>query len=283
MIDQHLAELFNAGLVWENIGLFTLGVVICVVFTLAWKPIVFKLAKCNNCKIKKFEKGEKFQKYVSWIFSLDYCCTYNHKKMMCKKTADEPSGAECLKKYISTSNSANLLGSTFLVVILLIMFICCKGCGKCIALGMLTFRIYSRVNEVSISFVKDMIDKEQQSGLTSKERIVLAMKSLLEETLLFGALYACLAVNTDASASQVVNAFLKGFYSIVPSISVCCDVSISVISVYQSVSAMLLISLAIASYISNSNLDKKKASSDNAKTDVDNQEEIPPQNTEKDS
>lgn len=126
MIDQHLAELFNAGSVWVNIGLFTLGVAICVVFTILWKPIVFKLAKCNNCHIKKFEKGEKFQKYVSWIFSLDYCCTYNHKKMMCKKTAGESSGAECLKKYISTSNHANLLGSTFLVVILLIMFICCK-------------------------------------------------------------------------------------------------------------------------------------------------------------
>lgn len=202
-------------------------------------------------------KREYYCKYalLSIDYAISHCFKYNIKNScnnLLIKSKYKIDNKKPLGDYIRFSNKANFWVSLLhLIIAVIVLTPETNTMLKCIAFGMLILRLWSRVNEVSLAFVNDIGESKNQSGLTSGQRLKLAIVSLAEEAILFGALYGIIACCGKWNADEFIYGALHGAYSIVPNINIGKSVAWNVLSVFQCVSAMILISLAIASYLSN--------------------------------
>lgn len=251
--DKFFCDLFGGDNGYQ-IGHVFAGFVLYIIVMLAFKAMLDYFLNCKKCYEKqKEDKAKSLKTFLFYALSLDYAMSAQQKKSKCNKpTEGEPADQNDLAKYIKWNNRANLAASfVWVVVVSLIVFLTNKV-GQSIALGMLVARLLSRVNEVSLAFVDDIGDRKNKSGLTSTQRLKLAVVSLAEEAILFGALYGILACGGKWCTCEFVRGVLHGAYSFVPNINIGKSVAWSISSAYQCVSAMILISLTITSYLSNS-------------------------------
>ena len=117
-----------------------------------------------------------------------------------------------LTDYIEKANCWNLF-SSIVVAILGYVSVCIK-CDwfLCIMFGLICYRILSRTLEINISFVKDICENsaEKSSSLNSNDRVRPAIKSLIEEAVLFAAMY-CFLLKPEVCFIQSLTGGLHSF------------------------------------------------------------------------
>ena len=243
-MDNYLEIIFTQK---NAIILFVLGVVLCLAIT-----CFFKITKApsrnetNKCCFAEFLKA-----LLLSFLSLDYVISKN------QKSVDK----EERTKYIKCQNSKNLILSVIcsIVVISLWYLLDCKQIYPFL-LGIVLFRLWSRANEITYSFVKDVVSKEgKKSNLKKQDRISLAIKSLLEEAFLFACVHACL-LKECANSEGIAYGIMYGVKSFLPSVIIGIQegaIVTGILSAYQTISSVALITLSIASYISEAKAENK--------------------------
>ncbi len=237
-MDNYLEIIFTQK---NAIILFVLGVVLCLAITCFLKrEKAPSVNKSNKCKATSF-----LLTLLIHFLSLDYVLSCN------QKSEDK----EERTKYIKCQNSKNLILSFIysITIVLLWYLLDCKQIYPFL-LGIVLFRLWSRANEITISFFKDVvISKEgKKSKLDKQDRILLAIKSLTEEAILFACVHACLlkeCLNSEGLAYGV----MYGVKSFLPSVIIGMQegaIVTGILSAYQTISSVALITLSIASYIS---------------------------------
>ena len=256
-------EIFLPAIKDGNWKCLLLGVGIMLVLT-----VVIKLS-INLCLYKRLKKPKdalkKFFRLVIEILlsipSIDYCITTMQKRRLKVKIASEQESKEGIKEndgqesnsqsnvlgdYIKRNNHWNLIASVLLVVVG--VFLWCVGFLWIVIVGLLGYRTLSRTMEINISFLRDIMDKSNNSDLQSIDRIKLAIKSLLEETILFFAFY--LVLNKCYDIKYFCSSIIASTRSIIPTIPDAQGTFVFVVATYQAISAFILITLSIAMYIS---------------------------------
>ncbi|MFI3165929.1 MAG: hypothetical protein R3Y45_06645 [Bacillota bacterium] len=112
-------------------------------------------------------------------------------------------------------------------------------------------RIISRTAEINVAFFKDVTSTEDKnSNINNGERIVLAVKSLIEEAALFSGVY--LLIGEDVVDSIVMGAHSLIVYLAAYNIDVSevCD-WFKLVPVYQLFCSLILVTFSLVSYISN--------------------------------
>ena len=229
--------------------LFVLGVVLCLAITCFFKITKApSVNKSNKCKATSF-----LFTLLTHFLSLDYVLSCN------QKSEDK----EERTKYIKSQNCRNLILSVIcsITIVLLWYLLDCKQIYPFL-LGIILFRLWSRANEISISFVIDVvISKEgKKSKLDKQDRISLAIKSLLEEAFLFACVHACL-LKECLNSEGIAYGIMYGVKSFLPSVIIEMQegaIVTGILSAYQAVSSVALITLSIASYISEAKAEKQK-------------------------
>ena len=237
-----------------------LGVGIMLVLT-----VVIKLS-INLCLYKRLKKPKDALKrffrlvieILLSILSIDYCITTmqkrrlkvkinrNKKKYHGKRCAEMQLIGTAHRRYIKRNNHWNLIVSVLLVAAG--VFLCRVECLWIVIVGLLGYRTLSRTMEINISFLRDIMDKSNNSDLQSIDRIKLAMKSLLEETILFFSFY--LVLNKCYDIKYFWSSIIASTRSIIPTIPDAQGTFVFVVATYQAISAFILITLSIAMYIS---------------------------------
>ncbi len=140
-------------------------------------------------------RWEKIFLYMISIFPILYeyevahyfkACSAHEKNKFLKR--------EIKKDIVQYFNYFNLALAVLIAVItLLIMFIIPRNPIILILLYFVAFRIIGRSVEIIRAFFKDVVDKEpKETNLTSQDRILLAVLSFLEMTVLYAVLYSLL-------------------------------------------------------------------------------------------
>lgn len=233
--------------------MFIFGIVFCYAFTCFLKrEQAPSRNETNKCCFAEF-----FKALLQSFFSLDYVLSYRQK-------SDDK---EERTKYIKSQNCRNLILSIIysIVVFLLWYFLDCKHIYPFL-LGIVLFRLWSRANEITYSFVKDVVSKEgKKSKLDKHDRIRLAIKSLIEEAILFTCVHACL-LKECANLEGLAYGVMYGVKSFLPSVIIGIQegaIVTGILSAYQAFSSVALITLAIASYISEAKAEKQDSSEEN--------------------
>ena len=244
-MDNYLEIIFTQK---NAIILFVLGVVLCLVMTCFFKITkVPSRNETNKCCFAEFLKA-----LLLYFFSLDYVLSYRQK-------SDDK---EERTKYIKCQNWKNLILSIIysIVVFLLWYFLDCKQIYPFL-LGIVLFRLWSRANEITISFFIDVVISkgEKKSKLDKQDRISLAINSLLEEAILFACVHACL-LKECANSEGIAYGIMYGVKSFLPSVIIGIQegaIVTGILSAYQTISSVALITLSIASYISEAKAENK--------------------------
>ena len=249
-MDNYLEIIFTQK---NAIILFVLGVVLCLVMTCFFKITkVSSRNETNKCCFAEFLKA-----LLLSFFSLDYVISKNQK-------SDDK---EERKKYIKCQNCRNLILSVIcsITIVLLWYLLDCKQIYPFL-LGIILFRLWSRANEITSSFVIDVVSKEEKkSNLKKQDRISLAIKSLLEEAILFACVHACL-LKECLNSEGIAYGIMYGVKSFLPSVIIGMQegaIVTGILSAYQAFSSVALITLAIASYISEAKAEKQESSEEN--------------------
>lgn len=103
--------------------------------------------------------------------------------------------------------------------------------------------------EINFSFYLDAISDKNKSGIQPGERISLALKSLFEEFILFSGFFA--SMFNEFNWNYIGYALVSGARSFIPTIPDTFETFADIITVYQAVCSLILISLAIVIYMSN--------------------------------
>lgn len=208
---------------------------------------------CNhwrNKRIKSCTTGDKTNNnsdvlecwwdHICQVFSFDYAYAKIKKNQI-------PKYARAY--YIKKANHINLIVSLVCVVIcwVLVKFVKSDYCWLILSFFVLA-RMISRTMEINISFFKDIFSDEKNSTLTNYARIKLAVFSLCEEAILFSFIYYAFG-NCEES---VFDSVLLGMSSFIMSNGGDFDGNpfLKIIAIYQVISAVILITMSIANYLS---------------------------------
>lgn len=210
---------------------------------------------CNgvkNAKIKKYiytldskmdSKSGVFEcwyDHICQVFSFDYACAKINKDKI-------PKYARSF--YIIKANHVNLFVSLVLVggCWLLIGFVKNDTCWFILSFFILA-RMISRTMEINISFFKDIFGNEKNSTLTNSARIKLAVFSLCEEAALFSFVYYAFG----NGGGSVFDSILLGMGSFIMSNGGDFEGNpfLKGVAIYQGLSAVILVTLSIANYLS---------------------------------
>lgn len=155
-------------------------------------------------------------------------------------------------KLIVFCNWFNLFLSLVLVVVAFIAV-----CVKCdvfmyVMFGVISYRILSRTIEINVSFVKDICTRaaNKKSNLDKYDRIRLAIKSLIEEALLFAAMYAFLTKGD----CNILQCLIGGLHSFTIDVYAAENVQVwssdwlKLVAVWQKFCSGILVTLCIAQY-----------------------------------
>lgn len=162
------------------------------------------------------------------------------------------SAKQNLTNYIEKSNTCNLVFSIVVAILGYVsVYIKCDW-FLCIMFGFIGYRILSRTLEINISFVKDICDNsdKKSSNLKPNDRVRLAIKSLIEEAILFAAMY-CFLLAPEACYIQSLIGGLHSFtldpFSSIHAVYAC---FFELVAVWQKVCSGILVTLCIAQYFS---------------------------------
>ena len=249
----------------ENQLFFIIGIVVMIALTKIFRVVLYNVIKKDSNKKSKFNLFRFFLCFVS----IDYHLAYVAKQSLINVDKEDTTGndsdntQDLIKKYIESANIWNLYNSIFLsfVACLLVTYV------KCVAVtylfvGMLTCRIVSRTMEINVSFVKDICDRKKKSGLSKYGRIALAVKSLIEEAVMFFGIYAFLI--TDACV--FFPALIGGLHSFTIDVFEWANVTngtmFQLVAVWQKCCSAILVTLCIAAYLGGENNKSEKENED---------------------
>lgn len=178
--------------------------------------------------------------HICQVFSFDYACAKINKDKI-------PKYARSF--YIIKANHVNLFVSIVLVggCWLLIGFVKNDTCWFILSFFILA-RMISRTMEINISFFKDIFGNEKNSTLTNSARIKLAVFSLCEEAALFSFVYYAFG----NGGGSVFDSILLGMGSFIMSNGGDFEGNpfLKGVAIYQGLSAVILVTLSIANYLS---------------------------------
>ena len=212
---------------------------------------------------------------MPWFISPDYQLSKRYKKKL-KGTTDSGDKHQLeeteLANYICRNNTWNLIISAVLIIIVLsLAYLTSHYWLWAFLSGVLGYRILSRTVEINLAFFKDVCEEnENKSNLSAQKRIRLAIKSLIEEALLFSGFYSLMS--DEFSWNYLAEAVLNGARSFIPSLpdAEASNKLMAFMETYQAICSLILITLSIASYISRqgANNFNKKVSKENPEKDT---------------
>lgn len=240
---------------------FLIGIASMVSLTFLLRLMMSRFVKRSS--ESSFPVVEWLKSIALLLISLDYVLAAHAKKKIEKEAPSEGASTEEKNKepkpdteagneikskkgkYIRIANAVNLIASFVLAVSAALVRIFGNGVWCNILLGVLAYRILSRTMEINISFVKDIATEGHTSDLKAGDRISLAVKSLIEEAVLFAGMYCFLFAE-----GSWLQAIVSGFYSFTTDAVSNADGWVALTSVYQKTCTFILVVLCIASYIS---------------------------------
>ena len=240
---------------------FVIGVLGMVLVTVLIRLVICKdiSKKCSIWKqiSARFRSLKKvISTLVFILLSPDYLLAKKSKEAIKQDNISnnekkEPSSEENPRSnYIRKANHCNLVVSIVLILLLFVVqwVSCDGGCLYAFLLGMVAYRTLSRTVEINVSFVKDCISSRlKKSDLKKHERMILALLSLLEEACLFSGVYTF-----AFEKAEWYKALFAGMHSFILTPNLINQDSwlLSIISIYQVVSSIILLTIAFATYIS---------------------------------
>lgn len=256
---------------------FLVGIAISFILTIIIRfiheKVVFEYQKVNIWKKIAIDIKKIFLPLVS----IDYLMAAIEKSK-CKEDKNKQFTTESDKKnlsrYIKSANTLNLIVSCILVIFVIVVFVINNEILINMILGVISHRILSRTMEINISFVKDICDSHKSSDLNKNQRILLAIKSLIEEAVLFAGLY-CFMFEMPTDWLQAIIGGLYSFTLGVFSPAKIADKAVfCLVSIWQKVCSGILVTLCIAAYLGakdkeDNNLKKANIEQTNDKT-IDN-------------
>ncbi len=210
------------------------------------KKIIYKNNTVKKYYIRKTSKLEKLLSFSRnlimslfiYILSIDYKLTDIQ-----KNTNDFKDNKEYRKSIINVNNITNLLIT--IIVLILYLFVFLNNYNIYLII-LFAYRFLSRSIEIIISFFKDICENKKKSSLENKDRILLAITSLIEISIL----YFISIYKDELSIRNIIHYIPKVLN---PDLS--CNVQIGDIFFYllYTITSFVLISLTIVQYIANSN------------------------------
>jgi len=232
------------------------GVIIIVAAT-----VVFRRVLIQQFKIKRDNKVRwvNFPLLLLFVISADFCLAMIAKKAINDYYLAEDgiqqhervdSRKQARTRYIRNANIHNLFLSMFLSVLTFLLFVFCVHCDCCPYLqwfvyGFFGYRLLSRTVEINVSFFKDCFDREHESDLDRYDRIKLAFKSLLEETVLFTALYSFAKLKWWEALLGGLHSLILSPYSVGYN-----SAFFKFVAVYQVICTIILLTISFATYVS---------------------------------
>lgn len=220
---------------------FLIGIAVMCVLTIFTRWLFY----CLIAK-KSLKWNMKNNNILFFVVSPDYICAQMSKNALCIDSAEESENDR--KHYIENYNTINLIISIVVAILSYVAMYLGNNELKNILCACVAFRILSRTIEINLSFIKDISEEENRSGIKSGKRVVLAIKSLIEEMVLFAAMYIWFLSDGEY---LVLQSLTMGLYSFtLDNVAETCKVIVKFISAYQKMCSVCLISLCIASYAS---------------------------------
>ncbi len=254
---------------------FFIPIVLYIIISTCLHSSIYNFSKKikKDCKILLsciFKKVLKLMKtFIIFILSPDY-----YFALLYKNKYNLPSQKKLFTLHIKRANMINLIiSSSFFIILTMILQFLTNDFVINLIIVFLLYRIISRSIEIILAFGNDVVKKEyvevKKSFLDKYDRIILAIKSLLELIILNTLVYSLLSRET--CINQIVNAFI---YSIGTSFLVNIDfkgyteplifsfnwrfVLFNAIVILQVITSFVLIVLAIARYLSDTDTEKAK-------------------------
>ncbi len=231
------------------------------------KFLIFKSIQKENSFIKTNGNIIKIIfKFLLGIFNVDYTISKLFKNKIKVDSKSEKNVKTPLSLFIVRSNYVNLLFSVILAIALCI--VCWKFKNlKEICLIIIGVRLFFRTMEINFSFVCDIIDERNQSLLKVNERIKLAFLSLIEEAILFAITYYCMcSIDLFTAIYGGLHSFILSVPNIGDSLECC---MFKIVSVYQAICSVVLITISFAGYISG--LKNKSIENNNKEENIDDE------------
>lgn len=230
------------------------GVIIMVVATVVFRIVLIQQFKKDN-QVRRFN----FPLLLLYVISADFCLAMIAKKAinayyLAEEGIQQQERVERSKqaraRYIKNANIHNLFLSLILSVLTFLLFVSCVHCDCCPYLqwfvyGFFGYRLLSRTFEINVSFFKDCFDREHESNLDRYDRIKLAFKSLLEETVLFTALYSFAKLKWWEALLGGLHSLILSPYSVGYN-----SAFFKFVAVYQVICTIVLLTIAFATYVS---------------------------------
>lgn len=239
------------------------GAVASILVVVCQKQVIWMLLKKEKKNIWSC-LWEVAKKSIVAVLSPDYSCQKCLKAKVKKQYGADDADAykvksnehrEILTKCIRWSNVSNCVISFFVCVGAILTAQLCGDNGWFWAmLGFIAYRTLSRTMEINISFVKDITEKDKKSTLKTGERTGLVVTSLIEEVFLFAGIYAFGlpgAQNIWVALTGGLHSMTIDAFSVVAESLKWSTELFGFVATYQKACTVLLFSLVIVSYLSN--------------------------------
>lgn len=186
---------------------FAYGLIISFVKSIITHIIIIKsIVKNDKCGLDKTEELKRFWLLFvqAILISPDYTIT-----KICKDVNWQTEG-DIRSKQIKTFNYANIAIS-FLTSVICVLFKELPTWLYCF----LIIRVLSRMVEIIVSFIADVLDKKSsKSSLKPKERIRLALLSILEAVVLSFAVSFCGGIYETIGEAAIKSLMIFGFFDV---------------------------------------------------------------------
>lgn len=247
---------------------FIIGTLLIIVLTKIFRIVLYNAIKKGSNKKFKFNLCRFFLCFISIDYHLAYVAKQSLNNVDKENTAENNSeNAQNLrKKYIKSANIWNLCASfvfSIFVVLPIAAFVKSEAVTY-LLVGMLTCRIVSRTMEINVSFVKDICERDKKSGLSKYERIALAVKSLIEEAVLFLGIYAFLITDTCVFFPALIGGLHSFTIDVFEWANVTNGTMFQLVAVWQKCCSAILVTLCIAAYLGGEN-NKSEEENENSK------------------
>lgn len=225
------------------------GIIIAVLLTIIVRIILFLVINKGKVSLSKltFTIAKIFLDFISIDYQLAEVAKLRLKKSEEPKTVTKK---DKLKQYIVSANTYNLVFTLILSIPCYLSTIFHCNQFFYLMMGLLSYRLISRTMEINVAFIKDICSKSKSTDLTKYQRAALAIKSLIEEVLLFFGMYCFLL----KPAAEFIPPFIGGLHSFTLDIFTNENVVninlFGLVAVWQKVCSAILVTLCIASYLS---------------------------------
>lgn len=229
-------------------GVFIFAIFVYCALTYIFKRIIYNKLKPNKCQFFDWESGSEW----ALILSPDYWWAFRFKSRI--KALHPKHQKEKLKAFIKINNKHNFWTSlTFGIVTLSITSYYPTSYAARLLVSLAILRFISRSLEITYAFINDALqDSKSTTGLTNKERIILAMNSYVEIYFYSAPAYLILTKCNDAWAAVSLSMNIGTLTNVGQAFTITgrgFEINIVFIQVFTTLS---LVILSLASYLSRS-------------------------------